>query len=67
MIRAVYGLPAICLGYMRAERRNNTHTQPITRQLRVAFLQADSVISVLSVFLFRVNQQQWKPETNALP
>ena len=42
MIQAVYGLPAKRLGYMGlvwTERRNNTHTLPITRRLWVAFLQ----------------------------
>ena len=41
VIRAVYGLPAKCAGYMGlvwAERRNNIHTLPITRQLLVCFL-----------------------------
>ena len=35
VIRAVYGLPENCIGYMGLvweERRNNTHTLPITRQ-----------------------------------
>ena len=46
MIRAVYGLPAKCVGYMglvRAEERNNTHTLPVTLQLRVVFLRPCSL------------------------
>ena len=42
VIRAGYGLPAKCLGYMGlvwAEKKNNTHTPPITRQLCFFFLQ----------------------------
>ena len=57
MIRAVYWLPAKCVGYMGhvwAERRNNANTLPITRQLWVVFLQSGSFISVLSVFPFRL-------------
>ena len=59
MKRAAYGLHAKCVGYMGlvlvwAERRNNAHTLPITRQLWVVFLQSASFISVLSVFLFIV-------------
>ena len=49
-MRAVYGLPARCVGYMGlvwAERKNNTHTLPITRQLWVVFLQAGSFMSGL--------------------
>ena len=51
---------AKCVGYMGliwAGRRNNTHTQltqmtqPITRQLAVAFLQSGSFLSVFSVVL----------------
>ena len=54
MIPSVYGLPAKCVGYMGlvwAERRNNTHKLPLTRQLWAVFLQSDSSISVLSLFL----------------
>ena len=56
VIRAVYGLPAKCVGYIGlvwAEIRKNTDIFPITRKLRVVFLQSASFISVLSVFLFR--------------
>ena len=52
VIRAVYGLPAKCVGYMGLvweERSNNTHTLPITRQLWVVSHQSGSFISVLSV------------------
>ena len=41
VIRAVYRLPAKCIGYMGlvwADRRNNTHTLPITQQLWVVLL-----------------------------
>ena len=51
MIQTVYGLPAKFVGYMGlpwAERRNNTHSLPITRQLWVVFR------IVLRVFVFRV-------------
>ena len=56
VIRAVYGLPAKCVGYMGlvwADIRNDTHTLPITRQLWAIFQQSSSFMSVLSVFLFR--------------
>ena len=36
VIRAIYGLAAKCggdMGHVWVERRNNTHTLPITRQL----------------------------------
>ena len=47
-----YGLITKCVGYMGlawADRRNNTHTLPITRQLWADCLQSGSFISVLSV------------------
>ena len=57
VIRAGYRLPAKCVGYMGlvwADRRNNTHTLTIPRQLWAVFLQAGSFISVVSLVLFRV-------------
>ena len=56
VIQAVYGLPAICVGYMDllyicVEIRNSTYTLPITRQLWIVFLQSGSFKSVSSVFL----------------
>ena len=54
VIRAVYRLPAKCVGYMGlvwAERRNNTtHTLPIARQLWVVYLLSGS--SPVSVSFF---------------
>ena len=44
------------MGLVWAERRNNTHTLPITRQLRVVCPQAGSFMSVLSVVLLREYQ-----------
>ena len=57
MIRAIYGLPAKCVGYkslLLAERRNNTHTLLVTQQLWVVFLQSGSSVSVSNVFLYKV-------------
>ena len=57
MIWAVHRLPAKCVAYMGivwADRRKNTHTQPITRHLWDVFIQSGSFMSVLSVFLLSV-------------
>ena len=56
-MQAVYGLPAKSVGYMSfvwAERRYNTETLRIARQLWVIFLLSGSFISVFSVLLFKV-------------
>ena len=54
MIQVVYGLPAEFDGYMGlvwTDRRNNTHTLPITQQLWAVILRSGCFTSVLSVFL----------------
>ena len=54
---AVNGIPAKYVAYMGivwAERRNSTHTLPITLQLWAVFLKSINFVSVLRSFLFRV-------------
>ena len=53
MIQAVYELPAKYVGYIGliwADRRNNTHLLPITRQSWVVFALSVRIIIVLSAF-----------------
>ena len=69
MIQAVHGRPTKYvrdMGLVWAEKINNTHKLPITRQLWVVFLRVGSFMSVLSVFLFRVKLYTYHLKSEAV-